>query len=536
MKIRAIALTVLAVLLCLGPVTASAQITAFTEDLESLDINNPDALGNAGWVVFGNVFDTEGNYLYGYGTFPAPNNPTAPAFCTIVTGQGGVDQGANQLSVFSDYENGDHANGFLVESNVFQEFTVGAGDVGKTWTFGFEAKMGELVAPSTALAFIKTLDPTNGYATTNFITEDMTNTPVEWSGATLSLLIDASLEGQLFQVGFSCSATNYDGSSIIYDNISLADDGGGTGGDGMVAYSQDFEALNADSPTALGDEGWLVYGNVFDGEENVLYSYGPFDAPNNPSSPAFCTIVTGEGGPEQGDQQLSVFSDYENADHALGYLIESNVYREQIIGSDDVGKTWIFEFQAKKPFMNGVTPPATAAAYIKTLDPSSGYSMTNYVTVDMTNINDQWGGYSCSLAIDAGLVGQIFQIGFTNTSTLYQSTAVIYDNLVMREGDLSPVTAPAVLSAKLGQNYPNPFNPSTRIQFTLEQPGHVQLAVYDIAGRLVTELVNAEMAAGDHGVTWNGKTRSGASAASGQYQYVMKTADGVQSRSMVLLK
>ncbi len=535
MKFRTIALTVMVVLLGLGPVNGFAQIIAFTEDLESLDMADPNALGDAGWVVYANVFDPAGNYLYGYGTFPAPNNPAAPAFCALVAGEGGADQGAQQLSVFSDYENADHANGNTIEANVFREYTIGSGDVGKTWTFGFEGKLGELVAPSTATAFIKTLDPSSGYATTNLVTRDMTSAPVEWDGWTLSLTIDADLVGQLFQCGFANTATNYDGSSIIYDNISLTDAGGNTG-NGLVAYSQDFESLDAANPSALGDEGWLVYGNVFDPAGNYLYGYGPAGAPNNPAAPAFCTLVTGEGGAGQGTQQLSVFSDYENADHANGNLIESNLYREQVIGGDDVGKTWVFTFQARKPFMGGVTAPASAAAFIKTLDPANGYNMTNHVTLDMSDIGGEWADYSLSLSINAGLVGQIFQIGFTNTSTLYQPTAVIYDNLLLREGEMSPAPMPEMFSARLGRNYPNPFNPATTIPFSLERSARVQLAIYDVAGRLVAELVNEDMAAGAHGVVWDGKTHDGANAASGQYRCVLRTAEGVQSRGMVLLK
>ena len=46
------------------------------------------------------------------------------------------------------------------------------------------------------------------------------------------------------------------------------------------------------------------------------------------------TITVGEGGPDQGAQQMSVFSDYENGGaQAAGDLIEANVYQEQIIGT-----------------------------------------------------------------------------------------------------------------------------------------------------------------------------------------------------------
>lgn len=534
MRIRAIALILMAALVSLIPAAAFAQITGFTQDLESLNMADPDALGNAGWVVYGNVFDSGGTWLYGYGVFPAPNNPSAPAFCNIVTGQGGEEQGAQQLSVFSDYENLDHGNGHTIEANVFREFTVGAADVGKTWTFAFQGKMGDLLAPSTANAFIKTLDPGAGYATTNLITQDMTTAPVEWGGWDLSLPITADLVGQLFQVGFSNTAANYDPSGIYYDNIVLSDDGG-TGGDGMLPYSQDFEALVAADPDAMGNDGWLVYGNVYDPGETWLYGYGPFAAPNNPAAPAFCNIVVGEGGAEQGAQQLSVFSDYENLDHAAGNLIESNVYREQVIGNDDVGKTWMFAFQAKMPAVDGVADPATADAFIKTLDPGTGYTLTNFVTQNMNGISGEWNGFQLTLDIDAGLVGQVFQIGFTSTSTLYQPTAIIYDNVELFEYDPSSAPSPA-LSAKLRQNFPNPFNPVTKIGFSLERAGHVELAVYDVVGRQVTTLVSENMGAGDHDVTWRGLDASGTPVASGLYHYVLTTDEGALARSMTLLK
>jgi len=101
-----------------------------------------------------------------------------------------------------------------------------------------------------------------------------------------------------------------------------------------------------------------------------------------------------------------------------------------------------------------------------------------------------------------------------------------------------PVDAETRLSrhAVLHQNVPNPFNPTTRIHFELVQPGPVELAVYDIAGRHVVTLLTATRPAGEYSVDWNGRTRSGSMAAAGIYQYVLKTPQGVESRRMVLVK
>ena len=56
----------------------------------------------------------------------------------------------------------------------------------------------------------------------------------------------------------------------------------------------------------------------------------------------------------------------------------------------------------------------------------------------------------------------------------------------------------------LAQNYPNPFNPYTTIEYTLPQNSFVSLAVYDVLGRKVTDLVNEVKSAGTHKIRFNG--------------------------------
>ena len=47
-----------------------------------------------------------------------------------------------------------------------------------TWSFDFQAKLGNLEGGTTALAFIKTLDPNNGYMTTRAIVDAHGAAPV----------------------------------------------------------------------------------------------------------------------------------------------------------------------------------------------------------------------------------------------------------------------------------------------------------------------------------------------------------------------
>jgi hypothetical protein len=197
-----------------------AALTPYSQDFEGYAPPSSSGLLGDNWLVFGNVFDAGGAYQYGYGPDPAPNNSDAPAFCLVASGQGGSAQGAQQLVVFSDYNNGAHGNlDWIIESLVFQEQTIDAADVGQTVVFTFDAKMGDLTGASEAAAFIKTLDPAAGYATTNFVTTDTTAIPTTWGTYSVELAIDAGLAGQILQFGFLTRASNYEPSGVYYDNI-----------------------------------------------------------------------------------------------------------------------------------------------------------------------------------------------------------------------------------------------------------------------------------------------------------------------------
>jgi hypothetical protein len=93
---------------------------------------------------------------------------------------------------------------------------------------------------------------------------------------------------------------------------------------------------------------------------------------------------------------------------------------------------------------------------------------------------------------------------------------------------------------RLGLARPNPFNPVTTIAYSLAGCSQVTIRVYDVAGRVVTTLVDGEVEAGPHAIVWDGTTDSGERAASGVY-FVRMEADGQhtsywEARKLVLLK
>jgi hypothetical protein len=84
--------------------------------------------------------------------------------------------------------------------------------------------------------------------------------------------------------------------------------------------------------------------------------------------------------------------------------------------------------------------------------------------------------------------------------------------------------------------HPNPFNPSTAIPFALDSPGHVELELIDVQGRLIRRLVAGRLDAGSHEITWDGRDANGRPVASGQYFYTLIVGGAVidKSRAVIL--
>lgn len=64
---------------------------------------------------------------------------------------------------------------------------------------------------------------------------------------------------------------------------------------------------------------------------------------------------------------------------------------------------------------------------------------------------------------------------------------------------------PVPTSFSLETAYPNPFRSSTRIQFAIPEAVHVHLSVYDVTGREVARIIDANLEAGYETATWSGE-------------------------------
>ncbi len=90
--------------------------------------------------------------------------------------------------------------------------------------------------------------------------------------------------------------------------------------------------------------------------------------------------------------------------------------------------------------------------------------------------------------------------------------------------------------ATLGPAVPNPFNPMTTVSFELRAPARAVLAVYDLRGRRVDVLVDAELGAGRHEAVWDGLDARGAAAPSGNYLFRLEAGGEIELRKALLVR
>ncbi|HET6568893.1 MAG TPA: T9SS type A sorting domain-containing protein, partial [Rhodothermales bacterium] len=129
--------------------------------------------------------------------------------------------------------------------------------------------------------------------------------------------------------------------------------------------------------------------------------------------------------------------------------------------------------------------------------------------------------YGWSVALDGDVV-VVGTVGFL------QNAAYVYTGST---GTAAEDERELPEAALLHANYPNPFGPRTTIPFTLPTATHVTIKVYDVLGREVATLMDAEQPAGSRQVTWEA-----ANVPSGVYVVRLTAGAAMQTRTVVVQK
>jgi len=157
-----------------------------------------------------------------------------------------------------------------------------------------------------------------------------------------------------------------------------------------------------------------------------------------------------------------------------------------------------------------------------------GTDQTGEITVPVTGGWQTWTTVSATAILSAGNQTMRF-VPTSDAFNINYFEVVSAPTAIASGGQTAPFA--------LHPCYPNPFNPTTTIGFDLQERVTVTLAVYDVNGKRVKTLVDAELAnAGRNEEVWDGRDETGRAVASGVYFYRLDAGGYRETRKMTLVK
>ncbi len=112
----------------------------------------------------------------------------------------------------------------------------------------------------------------------------------------------------------------------------------------------------------------------------------------------------------------------------------------------------------------------------------------------------------------------------------------IIDQFTIVKNIAVPDRAQQAPPLRLHQNRPNPFRPRTAIAFDLAAASAVSLRIYDVGGRLVRTLVDAELDPATYSFDWDGRDAAGRRVGAGTYWYRLTTPHHAAARKLVIAR
>lgn len=104
----------------------------------------------------------------------------------------------------------------------------------------------------------------------------------------------------------------------------------------------------------------------------------------------------------------------------------------------------------------------------------------------------------------------------------------LYAARLIGTGPVGVPPKPALAAFALGAAWPNPSRANVELRFAVPERARTSIEVFDMQGRRVRRLLDAELAAGEHAATWDGRDEMGTRAGSGVFFF--RVASGGASR------
>jgi hypothetical protein len=143
------------------------------------------------------------------------------------------------------------------------------------------------------------------------------------------------------------------------------------------------------------------------------------------------------------------------------------------------------------------------------------------------------------LRFHASATPQVTSIRIAPASRFYQAgiaiTPVEYVDATVGIGVALDATGEVTGPLRL-RSAPNPFRSDARIALRTTEPGHAEVTIRDVSGRSVRCLLTGWLPAGDHALTWDGRTDRGLEVAAGVYYLAVRSGSRVVRREMVRVR
>ncbi|MBN2000345.1 DNRLRE domain-containing protein [candidate division KSB1 bacterium] len=197
---------------------------------------------------------------------------------------------------------------------------------------------------------------------------------------------------------------------------------------------------------------------------------------------------------------------------------------------DESSVTWVNANETEQWSAAGGDYDTTApVAQIVHQQGEENWNHTFYPPVTITNLVQEWAGGT--LPNNGLLVINDSQTGIGFKASEYDDGHRPYLNVEYTDFPTHIGNFDVPESFQICKNYPNPFNGSTIIEYAIQKKNHVEIKIFDLNGREVTQLFSGEMPQGVHRIRFAPDR-----LASGVYLYTVRTGQFQKTGKMLLVR
>jgi len=437
------------------------------------------------WNGYVNAFNLDDSYAFGFSYGAADLRATATTtsmtlepniaiWTAEATNAGWFDQGAATQT----------ANKYIEASSYIEDNTLAGSDL----TFTGNVSVSDLGSGYTVVAFVKALDPNNGYATVVNNTADISSTGDFTASATAAELA----AGYIIQYGFAVTGPLADPADTTL---------------GSVFIGVEAPPATENTVTVATSQAWNGYVNAFNLDDSYAFgfSYGAADL----RATATTTSMTLEPNIAiwTAEATNAGWFDQGAATQTANKYIEASSYIEDntLAGSD-------LTFTGNVS-VSDLGSGYTVVAFVKALDPNNGYATVVNNTADISSTGD----FTASATAAELAAGYIIQYGFAVTGPLADPTDTTLGSVVIGEATAG-VEDNSIVNVSV---YPNPSN--SNWNFRTGNTVITSVEVFNLLGKRVVSQNNnsTEIAISTQGLS------------SGIYIARITTEQGVKSVKLI---